>query len=233
MNLQFLKHLIMSSIGRKIIMAVTGLMLIGFIFFHLGINLLLFKGSGIYNGAVNIITTPITPILEIGLAVLFLIHIIIGTWVRIEDWFNRPKGYYERRWQGGRTIGSATMLYTAIILLAFLVYHIITFRFGDHSAGMYQMVASTFKNPLCVVLYLIGASAIVLHMSHGVQSAFQTLGLNHPVYMPIIKMAGWAVAVIMVCFALIPIYFFSGFDITDTVKDLYQTACLFVSKWIF
>ncbi|MBI4657170.1 MAG: succinate dehydrogenase cytochrome b subunit [Elusimicrobia bacterium] len=212
MNIKYLLRFITTSIGRKMLMALTGLMLIGFIFFHLVMNVLLFKGSGVYNGAVGLITTPVTPIMEMGLFAIFIWHIFMGTWVRIEDWLNRPTGI-ERNWHGGRTIGSATMLYTAIILLAFFAYHVMVFRFGDHSRGMYEMVSSAFKNSFYVAIYIAGAIALVLHLSHGFQSAFQTLGINHPKYTPFIKTAGWLTAAIMILFALLPVYFLLGFDI--------------------
>jgi len=138
MNITFIKRFLTTSIGRKALMAVSGLLLGGFILVHLGENLLLFKGEAAYNGWVEmLLSNPATPILELGLLLIFVLHIITGAWVRLEDFLNAPRGYEARRWQGGRTIGSATMLYTAAAILFYLVYHMLTFRFVDHSMGFY------------------------------------------------------------------------------------------------
>lgn len=203
-------------------MALTGLMLGGFMLFHLGENLLLFKGEVAFNNWVDfLLSNPLLPFMEAGLLLIFLLHIFSGAWVRLEDWLNAPRGYEARKWQGGRTIGSATMLYTAVLLLAYLAYHLLTFRFVDHSMGFYQMVTSAFRDRLFVAIYVAGALALALHLSHGMQSAFQTLGVNHPKYTPLIKFGGWLVALTMIGFAMISVYFLLNLDIR-TSEEVYQ-----------
>ncbi|HNW44038.1 MAG TPA: succinate dehydrogenase cytochrome b subunit [Elusimicrobiales bacterium] len=214
MDTTFIKRFIFTSIGRKAVMAVSGLLLGGFMLVHLAENLLLFKGETMYNGWVDfLLANPVTPFLEVGLAALFLAHITTGVWVRIEDFINSPGGYEARKWQGGRTIGSATMLYTAAAILAYLLYHLLTFRFVDHSMGFYQMVTSAFRRPVFVAIYVAGSAALALHLSHGMQSAFQTLGLNHPKYTPLIKVFGMLTALSMIGFALISVYYLMGIDL--------------------
>lgn len=214
MNITFIKRLIFTSIGRKAVMAATGLMLGGFMLIHLAENLLLFKGEVAYNTWVDmLLSNPLIPLLEAGLAAVFLAHIGAGAWVRLEDWLNAPRGYEARKWQGGRTIGSATMLYTAILILLYLAYHMLTFRFVDHSIGFYQMVTSAFRNPAFTAIYVGGALALVLHLTHGLQSAFQTLGVNHPKYTPFIKIGGMLTALMMTGFALISVYYLLNLDI--------------------
>ncbi|OGS13597.1 MAG: hypothetical protein A2234_04645 [Elusimicrobia bacterium RIFOXYA2_FULL_58_8] len=214
MDITFIKRFAFTSIGRKVIMAVSGLLLGGFMLVHLAENLLLFKGEALYNAWVDfLISNPVTPFLEIALAVIFVTHIITGVWVRIEDFINAPGGYEVRKWQGGRTIGSATMLYTAAAILAYLAYHLLTFRFVDHSMGFYQMVTSAFRMPVFVAVYVAGSVALALHLSHGMQSAFQTLGLNHPKYTPPIKILGLLTAAAMTGFALISVYYLLGIDL--------------------
>jgi succinate dehydrogenase / fumarate reductase cytochrome b subunit len=194
-------------------MAASGLLLGAFMLLHLAENLLLFKGEVFYNGWVEfLLSNPVTPFLEAVLLLLFIAHIVAGVWVRAEDFLTAPRGYEARRWQGGRTIGSATMLYTSALLLAYLGYHLLTFRFVDHSMGFYQLVTSAFRSPAFVAVYLAGSLALALHLSHGMQSAFQTLGLNHPKYTPLIKAGGLAVALAMTGFALISLYFLAGID---------------------
>ncbi|OIO03848.1 MAG: hypothetical protein AUJ51_03400 [Elusimicrobia bacterium CG1_02_56_21] len=215
MDITFIKRFISASIGRKAVMAVSGLLLGGFMLVHLAENLLLFKGEAAYNAWVDfLLSNPATPLLELGLAALFFAHIITGVWVRAEDFMNAPRGYEARKWQGGRTIGSATMLYTAAALLAYLVYHMLTFRFTDHSMGFYRMVTSAFRKPVFTAVYVAGSAALALHLSHGMQSAFQTLGLNHPKYTPLVKIGGVIVALAMVGFALISLYYLLGADLT-------------------
>jgi succinate dehydrogenase / fumarate reductase cytochrome b subunit len=214
MNLTFIKRFITTSIGRKALMAVSGLALGGFMLIHLAENLLLFKGEAAYNAWVDLLlSNPVTPFLEVGLLALFVAHIITGVWVRVEDFINAPRGYEARKWQGGRTIGSATMLYTAAAILAYLAYHLLTFRFVDHSMGFYQMVTAAFRSPVFVAVYIAGSAALALHLSHGMQSAFQTLGVNHPKYTPLIKAGGLIVAVAMTGFALISLYYLAGIDL--------------------
>ncbi|MGC9070910.1 MAG: succinate dehydrogenase cytochrome b subunit [Elusimicrobiales bacterium] len=215
MKFIFIIRMVRSSIGRKQLMAVTGLLLSAFMLIHLAENLLLFKGEEWYNGWVNILlSNPLTIYLEIALLVVFLIHITMGIWLRYEDWINSIARRYEIiKWQGGRTIGSATMLYTAIILLVYLIFHMFHFKFTDHSMGFYQMVTSAFRSKKFVAIYIIGSFALGLHLSHGFQSAFQTLGLNHEKYNLFIKIAGYLVAIMMIGFAMISFYFLFGFDI--------------------
>ncbi|HOW88851.1 MAG TPA: succinate dehydrogenase cytochrome b subunit [Elusimicrobiales bacterium] len=213
MNIAFIKRIIFTSIGRKTVMALTGLMLGAFMLFHLAENLLLFKGEVAYNNWVDLLlSNPALPLIELGLLAVFLAHIAAGVWVRIEDWLNAPRGYESRKWQGGRTIGSATMLYTAVLILAYLIYHMLTFRFVDHSIGFYQMVTSAFRDRTFVAIYVGGAAALVLHLSHGMQSAFQTLGVSDPKYTPFIKLGSWLVALAMIGFALISVYFLLNMD---------------------
>ncbi|MCX7642160.1 MAG: succinate dehydrogenase cytochrome b subunit [Elusimicrobiales bacterium] len=220
MKLFFILRIIKTSIGRKQLMAVTGLLLSVFMLIHLAENLLLFKGEEWYNGWVNIlITNPLTIYLEIGLLITFILHILMGVLVRYENLINsRARKYEIINWQGGRTIGSATMLYTAVILIIYLLFHMFHFKFTDHSMGFYQMVTSAFRNKTFVLIYITGSIALALHLSHGFQSAFQTLGINHEKYNIFIKISGYLVALMMVGFAMISLYYFFGFDIKADIE---------------
>jgi len=221
MNITFIRRLISASIGRKVLMAVSGLALGLFMLVHLAENLLLFKGEMAYNDWVDfLLSNPLTPFFEVGLLGIFIIHIVMGVWVRVEDFINAPRGYEARKWQGGRTIGSATQLYTAAAILAYLTYHMLTFRFVNHDMGFYQMVTSAFRNNFFVAIYVGGALAVVLHLSHGMQSAFQTLGVSHPKYTPFIKLGGWLVALTMMGFAFISVYYLFGLDLGAAAVEM-------------
>ena len=98
MDITFIKRFAFTSIGRKAVMAVSGLLLGGFMLIHLAENMLLLKGDAFYNGWVDfLLANPVTPFLELCLAALFVLHIIAGTWVRIEDFVNSPGGYEARK----------------------------------------------------------------------------------------------------------------------------------------
>jgi len=221
MHLQFILRMFRTSVGRKVLMALSGLALAGFMLIHLAENMLLFKGESFYNGWVDfLLSNPITIYLEIGLLLLFMLHIIMGVWVRYEDWINsRGRKYEKINWQGGRTIGSATMLYSAIALLIYLGYHMLTFRFVDHSIGFYQMVTTAFRDKIFVVIYVGGAFALFLHLSHGFQSAFQTLGLNHEKYNFYIKVLGYIVSTLMLLFAFISVFYLFNLDLKFMPKE--------------
>ena len=153
MNILFIKRMVTTSIGRKALMAFSGLALGLFMLVHLAENLLLFKGEMAYNDWVDfLLANPLTPFFELGLLGIFVLHIVMGVWVRIEDFINAPRGYEVRKWQGGRTIGSATMLYTAAAILGYLIYHMLTFRFVNHDMGFYQMVTSAFRSKTFVAV---------------------------------------------------------------------------------
>jgi succinate dehydrogenase / fumarate reductase cytochrome b subunit len=113
--------------------------------------------------------------------------------------------------KGGRTWGSRTMTYTAFLLLAFLVIHVACFKYGWRSGfkdeELFQRVMGFFRNPWYAGFYVLALGGLGLHLSHGFESAFQTLGVNHPKYTPFIKACGLFFAVAVAgAFAAIPIW---------------------------
>jgi succinate dehydrogenase / fumarate reductase cytochrome b subunit len=109
---------------------------------------------------------------------------------------------------GGRSIGSRTMPYSGILLLAFVVFHLINFHFVDKTeTTIYDIVSGAFSSAGYVVLYVLAMIVAAVHVSHGFWSAFQTLGANHPKYMPAIKAGGIVFSLIVgIGFGLLPIY---------------------------
>jgi succinate dehydrogenase / fumarate reductase cytochrome b subunit len=209
-----IKEIAGSSIGRKFSVAVAGLLLCGFLVFHLAGNLILFAGPGPFNRfAETLDKNPLIPVAEIGLAVLFILHMVVALILRWRNARARPVGYVDYESKGGRTLGSRTMTVSALILLAFLIIHLKDFRFGDDSNGHFQMVIGAFQNKVYASFYVLAMIALGLHLSHGFQSAFQTLGINHPRYTPLIKKTGVLFAVVIAGgFAVLPIWagFFGG-----------------------
>ncbi|MBI4371924.1 MAG: succinate dehydrogenase cytochrome b subunit [Elusimicrobia bacterium] len=201
-----------SSIGKKVLVALAGLLLIVFLAAHLAGNLFLFAGAGPFNHYAEALEdNPILPLAEAGLAALFLIHIILALRAR---WINaaaRPQGYEVRADKGARTPGSRTMALTGLLLLAFLVVHLKTFRLAPEEAretDLFKLVVDWFRNPWYSAFYVAAMLGLGLHLSHGVQSGVQTLGFNHPRWTPAVRTLGTALALLLALgFMSMPIYF--------------------------
>ena len=190
--------LLTSSIGKKVQVALAGLLLCGFLVSHLAGNLLLFGGAPVFNRYAHALeSNPLLPAAEILLALLFLAHIVSAVKVRWENRKARPEGYQARQWAGGRTVGSATMSWTAALVLVFVVVHVRTFRFGDHSGDLHRFVLDKFQYAPYALFYLVSMAALALHLSHGFQSAFRSLGLEHPKYTPLVLHGGMALAAVL------------------------------------
>lgn len=200
--------LIQSSIGKKVLVALAGLLLCGFLVTHLAGNLFLLAGSDAFNHYAELLEkNPLLIPAELALLGLFLIHIVLALTVTWQNKQARPVAYEESASKGGRTPGSRTMAISGTLLLAFLIVHIKTFKYGDKPTGLYDLVMSSFADPLYTGFYVLAMAALGLHLSHGFQSGFQTLGVNHPRYTPLIKGAGLLfAAVISAGFAFLPIW---------------------------
>ena len=203
--------LIKSSVGKKLLMAVTGLCFIGFLAVHLAGNFTLYGGEKLFTAYAEHLQSfgPFVLIAEIGLILLALVHVTTGLTLFYQNYTARASRYQKTAWAGGRTIGSVTMPYTGILLLVFILTHLANFRFiGDTSASIYQVVTATFSNPFYLVFYVLMMVMVGLHISHGFWSLFQTLGANHPKYSPAINKLGILLSLLFgVGFGIIPIYF--------------------------
>ncbi len=201
-----------SSIGKKIMVATAGLLLIGFLVTHLAGNLLLFVGGDAFNKYAEAIEhNPLLPLAEGGLVFLFLVHILLSARATFANRAARPVAYESYKGKGARTAGSSTMAITGTLLLIFIIAHVATFKFkagGAKGADLYTHVLAWFANPWYSGFYLLALGGLCLHLSHGIQSAFQTFGVNHPRYTPLIKKAGLALAgLLFLGFASMPVYF--------------------------
>ncbi|MFI5361167.1 MAG: succinate dehydrogenase cytochrome b subunit [Elusimicrobiota bacterium] len=201
-----------SSIGKKIVVALAGLLLCGFLITHLAGNLFLFVGGSAFNRYAEILeSNPLLPLAEGGLFALFLIHIALSVRARLANMAARPVGYEVAADKGARTPGSRTMAVGGSLILLFIIVHVATIKYqvgGSKGPTLFDHVTGWFANPLYAGFYVLALVGVGLHLSHGVQSAFQTLGVNHPRYTPIVKKLGLAFAVVMtLAFASMPIYF--------------------------
>jgi succinate dehydrogenase / fumarate reductase cytochrome b subunit len=204
-----------SSVGRKISMGLTGFFLCSFLLVHLYLNLFLLKrdnGSTFDVYAEFMATYPLIRPLEIILFAGFLLHAFIGGWLWIANRLARPVKYAENRPGENSTLASRTAFWTGAFVLVFLVIHVNTFfvrsRFFPNGMTMYERVYEAFQSPLYVTFYLVALVFLAYHLKHGVQSAFQTLGLRHRKYETLIN----ATAIVFwlfvpIAFAVLPLYF--------------------------
>lgn len=211
-----------STVGTKILIAITGLAMFVFLIAHMSANLLLFVGPEAYNSySHTLISNPAIYVAEAGLVALFLIHVYkaLTNWARNRH--ARPLGYEKKEWAGHtsrKTVASTTMIYTGVVIFAFTILHLITFKFGtwyetthhgEPMRDLHRLVVEVFQKPVYVIFYTVVMVLVLLHLRHGVSSAFQSLGWNHPRYNRLIMAAGYLFAVLIgVGFALPPIWIY-------------------------
>ncbi|WP_303720565.1 succinate dehydrogenase cytochrome b subunit [Malonomonas rubra] len=187
-------HLFTSTVGRKVLMAVTGLLLVGFITVHLLGNLSVFAGSE----AINIYAEklhslgPIVWIFRLVMLALFAIHITFGIKLTVENSAATPEQYAIQVSQK-TTFAAKSMIYTGLIILVFLLYHLLHFTLHVVHTGavatleplvngrlnVFAMVGNSFTSAFVSIVYVIAMIAVAFHVTHGIQSFVQTLGWNN------------------------------------------------------
>jgi succinate dehydrogenase / fumarate reductase cytochrome b subunit len=198
-----------SSVGKKLLMALTGLAFIGFLAAHLAGNLTIYAGKAAFNGYAEKLQSlgPVLYLFRAGLILFALVHVGTGVVLFFQNRKARPVGYSVDASAGGRTLSSRTMPYTGLIILAFVVFHLFHFTFVDKtSTTIFDLVAAAFNRPGWVALYAALMAVVAFHVRHGFWSAFQTIGANHPKYMPAISALSIAAGLALGAgFALLPI----------------------------
>jgi succinate dehydrogenase / fumarate reductase, cytochrome b subunit len=202
-----------SSISKKVVMALAGLFLLLFLPVHLIINLMLLKSDPEpFNKAAHFMATffPIK-IFEVVLFGAILIHISWGILIQIQNWLARPVGY-ESGSKSKTSFFSRFMIWTGASLLTFLVLHFFNFYFiklglvPGNPEDFYSVAHNLFKIPFYNYIYLVCFLLLGFHLYHAFSSAFQTLGLNHRIWTPVVNIAALIYAVfIPACFMLISI----------------------------
>ena len=205
----------MSSVGRKLLVALTGFFLCSFLVVHLYVNLFLFKQDGgstfdVYSEFLA--TYPLIRPLEWILFAGFLLHAFIGVWLWITNRLARPQAYKVNKQSENSTLSSRVVFWTGSFIFIFLVIHINTFfitsRFRGTGKTMYEIVKEAFKNPVYDAFYIVALIFLASHLKHGFQSAFQTLGLRNKKYerlIDIVAIIFWLI--IPLGFAAMPLYF--------------------------
>jgi len=214
-----------SSIGRKFIMALTGLFLCSFLVVHLSGNFSLFfhdSGEAFNKYSHFMSTNALIRIFEIGLVLGFVFHISTGLKLNSQNAAARKIKYENQKLNETSSWFSQNMAMTGATILVFLILHLIGFygRYhfqtepsvmydGEMYKDMYTIVMEAYKEWWVVLIYVIGVVALGLHLNHGFQSAFQSLGLNNKSYSPLIKSIGKGFSIIVILgFSSFPIYFF-------------------------
>ncbi len=221
-----------SSIGRKLLMALTGLFLILFLAVHLAGNLQLLHDDGgiAFNTYANFMAhNPLIQFVSKGNFFFILLHAILGIALWSKNRAARgTQGYAVTKTRATQTSpGLAKFMWAfGIVIFVFLIVHLVQFwammHYGEIGYGidfvnidgkevrnLYTLVEATFTNAGFVLFYVVCMVVIALHLWHGFQSAFQSMGLNHPKYTPVIKFVGAAYSVLVpLGFAVIPIVFY-------------------------
>ena len=197
-----------SSIGKKTIMALSGLFLGLFILVHLIGNSTTFAGRLTflsYSKHLHALGIFVT-IFELLLLSILLCHIILALLIYFENQKARPTQYLVIKNSKERTFASKTMIYTGLIILVFIGIHLDNFHFTDGSRTIADTVKETLTQPTYATYYIVSVLTLALHVSHGFWSLFQSLGLDHPKYSPLIKRGalGFSIATGLI-FTLIPL----------------------------
>ncbi len=200
-----------ASIFKKVVMSVTGLLLVGFLVSHLAGNQFIYFGDKAFNGYAGFLEShpEIVYPAETGLLLLFVVHLIMAFRLTLENNAARPLPYGERKTAGESTLSSRTMILTGVIILAFVILHVRQFKFGDKSGtgGLWELVViKTFQDPMYLAIYVVAMLALGFHISHGIGSAFQSLGLfsrNRRTMRLIGCTIGWIIAL---GFLALPVY---------------------------
>ena len=200
----FPAHIIRTSIGRKILMAVTGVITFGFVIGHMLGNLQVYLGQEQINVYAEKLQAlgPFLWVIRGSLLLAFAVHIWLGIQLKLENWSARPEGYRNEQTVQA-SLASRTMIWTGLIILLFVIYHLLhyTARVTNpdyqnlfDAAGrfdVYTMVILGFSNYLISGFYIVAVGLLSYHLSHGVASMFQTLGFNTPIWQQRLKAIAW------------------------------------------
>ena len=218
-------RLLQSSVGKKFVMAVTGLLLLGFVIGHLAGNLLIYRGPDAINAYALKLRHlgPLLWIVRAGLLATVTVHVWLAILLTRENRAARPIPYAVSR-SAETTVAARTMMVSGLLLTAFIVYHLLHFTFrvthpaishhvdvlGRHD--VFTMVVFSFQDPLLVVFYIVAMGLLCAHLHHGVASWMQSLGLNNERLLPVIDRLGRLTAwLIFLGYSSIPLAILTGF----------------------
>jgi succinate dehydrogenase / fumarate reductase cytochrome b subunit len=191
----------------KILIGVTGLALVLYLIVHIAGNLMVFGGPALFNKyAYTLESNPLIPVIEIGLLLIFLVHVYKTVTMFLSNQQARPTRYVMKKranYTSRKSFASSTMIFTGLWLLIFIIIHVKAFRYGteypwaEGGRDLYRLEIENFANPLIVVFYVLSMLVVGSHLWHGASSAFQSLGLDNPRWTPRIGATGKVLAVVI------------------------------------
>jgi len=216
-------QLLKSSVGRKILLAITGIMMILFVIFHaIGNSTIYFHWLNAYAEHLHALP-PLIWIYRIFMLVVLSVHVFFGTQLTLENHAAKPQAYALKK-NLRATFASKNMIWTGMIIAVYLVYHLFHFTFrvipelsasqhldAQGRPDVYEMVVLSFQHSVISLSYMLAMIALGLHLTHGTQSLFQTLGLNNEKTMPvIIRMGAIAAVILSLSYIAIPVLVLIG-----------------------
>ena len=198
-------------------MAVTGLLLVGFLVTHFAGNLLLFVGEESFNMYAHKLTSnPLIYFAEVFLALVFLFHVFLALKITLGNRGARPIGYDVTTSLGKKSLASSTMMWSGSFIFIFLVLHLVSFKFGadvvpptaEGVRNLYALVVARFENKFYSIFYIFCMIVLGFHLSHAIQSSLRTLGLSHPKYLKYSTIFSCILGIAFaIGYCIFPIYF--------------------------
>ena len=216
-----MKSFLCSTVGKKAILSVTGLLWAGFVLTHMAGNLLILVSPEVYNTySHKLITNPAIFLAEGILLFALIIHVSMAITLTRRNRLARTDKYaISPNGDKNVEIASKTMIFHGMLLLAFTIMHLITFKYGSYyevtydgvvMRDLHRLIVETFSDPIYFGGYCFAMVILGLHLYHGVSSVFQSWGFNHPQYTPKLKCFGKLYATVVAAgFLVNPIYVYS------------------------
>ena len=216
-------RLFSDSIGRKAVMAITGLLMVLFVVGHLLGNLSIFAGPDGINAYADKLHAlgPVVWTTRIVMGIAVVLHLVLAIQITMENSAAKPDRYAVSR-SLRATFASKTMIWTGVILGAFVVYHLLHFTFRvtpnlvlqEDASGrfdVFSMVVNSFRHASIALIYVIAMISLFLHLTHGIQSTFQTLGLSNGFLLPKYGLAGKVLSgLFLIGYGAIPVLILVG-----------------------
>ena len=200
-------HAFDTSVGTKILIGVSGFLLFLYLILHIGGNVMVFLGPDTFNGySDTLLRNPLIVPIEIGLFLIFLLHVYKTVAMTLANRQARPVQYAQKKYAGApsrRTLASSTMIFSGLWLLLFIVIHVRTFKYGmeyETASGvrdLYRLEMENFSNPITSAFYVLSMLVVGSHLWHGASSTFQSLGIDNEAWTPRILAAGRVAAVLI------------------------------------
>ena len=199
-----------STVGTKLLIGLTGLALFVYLILHLVGNLLFFAGPEIFNKYSHmLISNPLIIPIEIGLLLIFLLHVYKAITNYFSNSAARPIGYEQKEYAGHtsrKSVASSTMIFSGLVMLLFVIIHTKQFKYGtwyEVASGsetvrdLARLEIEVFQHPLWVAFYALCTAIVGLHLRHGIASGFQSIGFDHPTYTRKLTAVGVILAIII------------------------------------